>query len=141
MQQAGEKTAVGRTVIRAQIDKREAVNWRRTRLQKNTEPAGAGGGKCRENGDADVYGRACGKNTQSRNMKMSDCAGSKSSAPVNGNLAGKKPTRQSRGSGGHVANDAAPDAEDFQNAQRGVRLRVNFANREYIRSVEDACMY
>ncbi len=36
-----KKTAVRQMAIRAQIDERKAANWRRTRPQENTEPAGA----------------------------------------------------------------------------------------------------
>ncbi len=69
---------------------------------------------------------------------MSDRAGSKSLAPANGKLAGlerEAPTAQTINFGGklthatvawlggRVANNAAPDAEDFQNAQRGARDR------------------
>ncbi len=103
------------------IDKHEAANWRRTRPQENTEPAGVWGGKWRKNIDAAAYGRTCGKNTQSLNLEVPDCAGSKSSAPVNRNLAGKKLTRQLRGSGGRVANDAAYGHRRVSNAWRGAR--------------------
>ncbi len=40
--QAGGKTAVWRTAIHAQIDEREAANWRQTKPHESTEPAGAG---------------------------------------------------------------------------------------------------
>ncbi len=113
MQQAGGKRWSDERAICAQIDEHEAANWLRTRPQENSEPAGAGAGKCHKNGDAAAYGRAFGKNTRSRNLEVPDLAGSKSSAPANGNLARKKLMRQSRGSGERVANDAAPDAEDF----------------------------
>ncbi len=124
------------------IDEREAANWRRTRPQENTEPAGAEGKKCRENGDATAYGRACNKITRSRNLEVPDRAGSKSLAPANGNFGGKEtPATVAWLSGTCCERCGLRTRKGFKNAGRGVRLRVKFANREYIRSIEDGCMY
>ncbi len=137
-EQAGEKTAVGQMVICVQIDEREVVNWRRTRPHENTEPARAGGGKCRENGYAVAYRRACEKNTRSRNLEVPDHAGSKSLAPANRNLAGKKLTRQLRGLGGRVAKDGSQKMRPrMRKIFKTLNVaRVNFANRGYIRLIE-----
>ncbi len=65
-----EKRWSDERVICAQIDEREAANWQWMKPQENSEPNGAGSGKCRKNGDAAAYGRACGKNTRSRNLEV-----------------------------------------------------------------------
>ncbi len=114
--------------------KLRSVRWRigsEWGCKKTRNPQEQQGGKCRINRDAAAYGKMRGNNTQSQNQEVPDCASSKCLAPANGTSAGLKkggPAAQTIKFGGkishttvawlgvRVANDAASDVEDFQNA-------------------------
>ncbi len=111
-----EKRWSDKRTICAQIDKCEATNWRRMRPQENTEPAEAGGGKCCENEDAAAYGRTRGKKYAKSKPGGAGLRSSKSLAPANRNLAGKKLTQQSRGLGGTCCEQCGPGRGRFSGA-------------------------